>query len=188
MYNQILNTSPIPNAAADTPQQTPTISPDALIEQLRSLNGQIPSVTPMTAAERQNVRNRTRSSNNVVQASISIVGAADLVSQAIGHQADDVQALCDEAMHWQRVEDELRAMLNGVSGANLIRRQRLSALADRAYGIGSQLARDPEHSALVPHVEEVKRLKKVERRKKPAPAPQTPAPGTTAPAPQSKGA
>ena len=181
MHNHILNRRITTNTAADTPQQTPTISADALIEQLRSLNSQIPSVTPMTAAERQDARNHARASHTVVQASISIVGAADLVSQAIGHQADDVQALCDDSVHWQRVEDELRAMLNGVTGANLIRRLRLSVLANRAYGIGSQLARDPEHSALVPHVEEVKRLKKVERRKKPAPAPKTPAPGTTVP-------
>jgi hypothetical protein len=161
-------------AAADTSQTAPGITADALIEQLRTLNSQIPAVAPMTAQERQSVRSRARASQQVVKASISVIGANDLVSQALGQQSDAVQVLCDDSVRWQRAEDELRAMLNGVVGANLVRRQRLSALADRAYGIGVQLAKDPEHAALVPHVQEVKRLKKLERRKKPAPTSQTP--------------
>ena len=174
------NTVPVPNsnpnAAADTPQPTPGISADALIEQLRTLKSQIPAVTPMTPQERQNVRNRARTSHDVLKASISVIGADGMVSQAIGQPPDAVQELVDESVRWQRAEDELRAMLNGVAGANLVRRERLSALASRACGIGTQLAKDPDHVALVPHVEEVKRLRKLERRKKPATTPQTPAP------------
>jgi hypothetical protein len=98
-----------------------------------------------------------------VEQSSSCRGSGAL--QASGnHQTGGRHALLEFA------EDELRAMLNGVVGANLIRRQRLSVLADRANGIGSQLARDPEHSALVPRVEKVKRLKKLERLKKAMPA------------------
>jgi hypothetical protein len=67
-------------------------------------------------------------------------------------------------------------MLNGITGANLIRRQRLAFIIERAYGVGSQLALDPEHAGLVPHVQEIKRLRKLQRRKKPSPA--APAPET----------
>ena len=167
--NQVTQT---PNTAG--PPQNPTITAEALIEQLRTLNSQIPAVAPMTAHERQSTRNRARASHEVVKASISVIGANDLVSQALGQQPEAVQELCDDSVRWQRAEDELRAMLNGVVGANLVRRQRLSALAERAYGIGVQLAKDPEHASIVPHVQEVKRLKKIERRKKPAPPSQTP--------------
>jgi hypothetical protein len=45
----------------------------------------------------------------------------------------------------------------------------------QAYTIGSQLAKDPANAVLVPHVEEVKRLKGVLRRKRTAQAPQPPA-------------
>jgi hypothetical protein len=155
------NTVPTPNA---------TISADALIEELRTLSSQIPAVTPMTAQERQSVRNRGRISHDVLKASISVIGADGFVSQAVGQPPEAVQELVDESVRWQRAEDELRAMLNGVAGANLVRQLRLSDLAARACGIGAQLARNPEHAALVPHVEEVKRLRKIERRKKPAPA------------------
>ena len=146
------------------------------MKQLRTLNSQIPAVTPMTPQERQKSRNRSRTSHDVLKASISVIGADGLLSQAVGQPPDAVQELVDESLRWQRAEDELRAMLNGVTGANLVRRLRLSALAARACGIGTQLAKDPEHAALVPHVQEVKRLRKIERRKKQATTPQTPPP------------
>ncbi|MCU1349949.1 MAG: hypothetical protein JWO56_2979, partial [Acidobacteria bacterium] len=57
---------------------------------------------------------------------------------------------------------------------------RLAVIAMQAYTIGSQLAKDPDKAVLVPHVEEVKRLKGVARRKKPTQAAPTP---PTAPAP-----
>ncbi len=77
-------------------------------------------------------------------------------------------------------------MLNGVAGANLIRRQRIALIAGQAFNIGTQLARDPANAVLVPHLQEVKRLKSVKRRKKAAQAPGTPpspVPGTPSPAP-----
>jgi hypothetical protein len=46
--------------------------------------------------------------------------------------------------------------------------QQLTAITDTAFTVGKQLARYPEHAALVPHVAEIKRLKNAERRKKPA--------------------
>jgi hypothetical protein len=71
-------------------------------------------------------------------------------------------------------------MLNGVSGANLIRRQRIALITAQAFTIGSQLDRDPANAVLVPHVQEIKRLKSF-------PAPQEgggQAPGTSqSPAP-----
>jgi hypothetical protein len=165
-------------AAADTPQQTPVVTPEGIIQQLRTVSAQIPEVSPLTPDQREILRRRAKTSKNgeIVQTSISMIGAADLVSLAVGQSADEAHAMCDESNRWGAVEDELRAMLNGVAGANLIRRQKISAVAERAYGVGSQLARDPEHSVLVPHVQEIKRLKKIERRKKPAPTQQTPSP------------
>ncbi|HEX7192361.1 MAG TPA: hypothetical protein VF381_12410 [Thermoanaerobaculia bacterium] len=70
------------------------------------------------------------------------------------------------------------------NGANAIRRLKLAQLGSKAYIIGTQLAREPENEVLVPHVEEIKRLKRLARRKKsaaetpgqPSPSPSTPAP------------
>jgi len=110
---------------------------------------------------------------SILQASINVIGALDNVSQAVGQPADEVRSLQSEANRWTAVEDELRTMLNGVSSANLIRRLRIDVLAAQAYAIGTQLARDPANAILVPHVEEIKRLKRFSRRKKAAQVPDT---------------
>jgi hypothetical protein len=175
-------------AAADIPQPAPTLTPDAVVEQLRVMRGQIGEVAPLTPTQRKTLRIAARTTNPILQASINVIGALDIVEQAVGQPADDVRQSYDESNRWTAVEDELRAMLNGVSGANLIRRQRIALVAARAYNIGAQLARDPAHAVLVPHVQEVKRLKSFKRRKKAAQAPgtpQSPAPGTqVSPAPE----
>jgi len=163
------------NASQETRNPAPTLTPEALVDQLRATRAQIGEVAPLTPAERQSLRNRTRTSNPVLQASINVIGALDIVEQAVGQPADEVRQLYDDANRWTAVEDELRGMLNGVSGANLIRRQRLAFIASQAYNIGTRLARDPAYAVLVPHLQEIKRLKSFKRRKKAAPAPEPPA-------------
>jgi len=175
-------------AAADVPQPAPTLTPEAVVEQLRTMRGQIGEVTPLTPVQRKTLRNQGRTTNPILQASINVIGAVDVVEQAVGQPADEVRQSYDDANRWTAVEDELRTMLNGIAGANLIRRQRIALVAGRAFNIGAQLARDPAHAVLVPHVQEIKRLKSFKRRKKAAQAPnppQSPAPGTpVSPAPE----
>jgi hypothetical protein len=170
-----------PPATADLPQPAPTLSPEAVVDQLRATRAQIGEVAPLTTAQAKVLRRHIRTSNPILQASINIIGALDNVAQAVGQPADGMRQLCDETNRWTAVEDELRTMLNGVSGANLIRRQRIALIAGQAYTIGSQLARDPANAVLVPHVQEIKRLKSFARRKKaaPAPTPKSPASGTS---------
>ena len=152
------NTKPF--AAAGLPQPAP--APEAVVDQLRAV--QIGEVTPLTVAERRKLRRQNITSNPVLQASINVIGAHDLVEQAVGQPADQARQMYDESNRWTAVEDELRRMLSGVVGANIIRRQRISLIAARAYGIASQLARDPANAILVPHVQEIKRLKSFSRR------------------------
>jgi len=157
-------------AAVDVPPAEPALTPEEVVDVLRSTRGRIAEVAPMTVKERRVLRRHANTSELVVQASIN----------------DDVRRLSDDVNRWTAVEGELRAMLNGVAGANLVRRQRIALIAGQAFNIGAQLARDPANAVLVPHLQEVKRLKSVKRRKKAAPAPGTPAspaPSTPSPAP-----
>ena len=153
----------------DTRNPATPLPPEAVVEQLRATRAQIAEVAPLTGPERQLLRNRTRTSTTVLQASINIIGALDVVEQAVGHPADEVRQLFADANRWTAVEDELRGMLNGVSGANLIRRQRLAFIAAQAYTIGTRLARDPAYAILLPHIQEIKRLKSFKRRRKASP-------------------
>ena len=176
MTNQALN--PTTTQAADTPQPTPSLTPEVIVEQLRAIGSQIPEATPMTPDQRQTLRSlgRTAKNGEILQTTISIVGTTDVISSAVGHDADGVRQLCDDWNRWAVVEGQLRALLNGVSSANLVRRQQLAAIADTAYGVGQKLSRYPGHAAVVPHVAEIKRLKNSGRRKKAPKKTQSPAP------------
>jgi hypothetical protein len=177
MYYNVQGTLNNPNApAADTPKLTP----EAVVEQLRALRDQLPEISPLTPQQRKKLRKAAQITPEVLQASISVIGASEDVSSAIKQPVGDVHGLQDETNRWNAVEDELKALLNGVSGANLERRHRLALIAAQAYGIGTQLAKDPANVLLVPHVQEVKRLKKsANRKKKPQPTPETPVPAST---------
>jgi len=151
------------------------LTAETVITELRTLRSQIEEVAPLSKDQRKLVKQRLRTlTKPIVEASINVIGVLDNVAQAMGQPLEEVRQLQDDSLRWEAVADEVRALLNGIEGSNLIRRQRLSVIAMQAYAIGSQLAKDPDKAVLVPHVEEVKRLKGVARRKKPtqtAPAP-----------------
>ncbi|MEA2338386.1 MAG: hypothetical protein QOE82_2393 [Thermoanaerobaculia bacterium] len=151
----------ITTKAATTP-----LDPEAILDQLRALSMRMDGLAPMTPAERRALRGRLRTPDPVVEASINVIDALDIVRQAVGQPVEEVRALQKENILWGAVEQELRAMLNGVSGANLVRRLRIDLIAAQACGIGSRLVRDPAHSILVPHMEEIRRLKRSGRRRK----------------------
>lgn len=154
-------------AIPDDPQ--PALSPEEIVEHLRALSMRMGQMAPMTPEQRRALRGRLRTPDPVVNASINVIDALDNVAQAVGQPIEEVRTLQDEAVRWVTVEQELRAMLNGISGANLLRRLRLDLLAAQAYAIGSQLARDPANAVLLPHVEEIKRMRRASRRRKTAP-------------------
>lgn len=179
-------------APAGETQPANKLDPEAVVEQVRVLRSRMEDVTPLTPAQKRMLRNKMgRQSDAVLASSINMIGALDNVALAIGQKPDDVRQLQVDWNRWTAVADELRALLNGVEGANLVRRQRLSLISTQAYTIGAQLARDPANSVLVPHVQEVKRLRRFSNRRKaaeeaqspdpkPAPEPETPATTTKA--------
>lgn len=168
------------NPAADTPLPgAPT--PEQVVEQLRMLRQQIGEEPPLTPKQRIAFRSLIRAVDPSVQTSISVIGASDGVSQAVGQPADQVRQKVDLGNRWTSVEDELRAMLSSVSDANLKRRYEIALLSAQAYTIGSSLARNPENGGLKPHLKEIKRLRSLGGRKKGASAPKNPAPETPAP-------
>jgi hypothetical protein len=181
----IKNPAVDPNTpAADTPQPAVKLTPEAVIEQLRTMRSQIEEVAPLTKAQRKVLRERLRSQpTEVVAASINVIGVLDNVSQAIGQPLEVVRQVQEEAARWDAAAGEARAFVNGIEGANLVRRQQLAILGRQAYSIGTQLALDPANAVLVPHVEEVKQLKSISRRKKTRKTPETPAPTPSTPAP-----
>jgi hypothetical protein len=171
-----VNTTPTSDPTNPDPAK---LTPEAVIAQLRAIGSQINVVEPLSKEQRQQIRRRVRAlTKPVVEASINVIGVLDNVSQAIGQPLDEIRELQDESLRWDAAIEEARAFVKGLEGANLGRRQRLALIAAQAYTIGSQLAKDPAKSVLVPHLEEVRRLKSAARRRKGARAPQPPEPQT----------
>jgi hypothetical protein len=160
--------SPEVQAAADTPQTPANLTPELVVEQLRAMVTQIPDIPALTPQERVLVRKRGRVPLVEMQAAINVVGASEIVTQAVGQPAADVQQQVVDMTRWDAVENELKSALKSVSDANLVRRQRVSLIAIQAYGVATQLARNPENVAIAEHVAEMKRLKAVRRRGKSA--------------------
>jgi hypothetical protein len=186
-----INTNSPTSAAADTPQPTTMLEPEVVVDQLRAIRNQIADVAPLSTEQKKALRIITgRFNNEILQESINVIGAADIVEASVGQPAAEVRALNEASNRWTAVESELRTMLNAIAGANLIRRQRLALIAERAYDVGAALAKDPDHAILVPHVAEIKRLKRLARGRKKKPQqdpqqPQTPAPSEPQSEPQS---
>lgn len=166
------------NAAAGNtaePQAT-TLTADQALQQIRALRASIPEVAALTVKERQLARDAVkRLPQDILQAQLDFIGKSAVIETAVGGGVGAVRQLASDDGEWMTVERELKALLADLTGGNLLRRQRLHALAGQAYAVGSSLARTPLHPELVSHVVEVRRLRKLTRRKKsPAgPSPQT---------------
>jgi hypothetical protein len=179
MINSNSPTSP----AAETPQPATQLTAETVIEQVKTIRAQLPAVSALTLKQRRAMRNLATNSEPIVQASLNVIGVSENVSAALGQPVDSVRALQQDAILWKAAEGEVRNLLAGLAGANAVRREKLARLGTKAYLIGTQLASDPENEVLVPHVEEIKRLKRQARRKKSAPTTPEPSPSTPTPAP-----
>jgi hypothetical protein len=160
--------TPTTSPAADTPQPATPFAAATVIEQVRTLRSQLPAVTALTSKQRRAFRTDRAYAEPITQASLNVIGVSENVSAALGQPIDTVRELQQDAILWKAAEEEVRNLLAGIAGANAIRRQKLAQLGAKAYVIGTQLATDPENEVLVPHVEEIKRLKRIARRKKSA--------------------
>ena len=176
---------------AQTPTQTPTateppivpIAPEDLVAQLRAYRQRIPDYGQITTAAAAQLHRAASVKPALVYASVNAIGASDVVQSAVGSTPSVVLQAHTDAIRWSAVEDELRAMLKGVSAANLARRHFVGFTALQAYGVARRLVRQKAHADLLPHVDEMKRLSRT-RKKSDNPEPQAPA-STTTPHPSS---
>lgn len=156
---------------------SPMLSPDEAVVRLRALDARIPDTVELSSQEREALRNSMRISEAAIQASISVLDASDEVARFVGPPAD-VRELCETTGRWRTFENELKAVLQRVHDANIVRHQRLRLLAAQAYLVGRQVARTPGNAGLLVHLDEVKRLRARRRRKAAAP-PEAAAPASS---------
>jgi hypothetical protein len=162
-------------------EELASVSPETALEQLRLLRTQFAEYVQLRVTDAKAFRRVANINELFKQASMNTVGASSAVGSALGIKPQDLLRESEEAARWSAVEDELRTMLKGVAAANLVRRYRVGLASLQAYNIARQLVRQDEHLDLLPHVQEMKRLKKLGRRRKDADQPQAkpPAPAPT---------
>ncbi|HEX7137713.1 MAG TPA: hypothetical protein VF219_07700 [Vicinamibacterales bacterium] len=156
----------------DINTNSPTLTPEAVVEQLRAIRSQIGEATPISPAQREAMRYIAKLAPEIIQSSVNMIDFSTPVQQALSRPSADVRDLQDANGRWSAVEDELNSLLKAVSGTNFARRHQLALISAQAYSIGTQLVRDPANAALMPHVREIKRLRALARGRKPVPAPQ----------------
>lgn len=150
-----------------------------IVQQLRDIRAHIPEYVQLSAADAQALRRAANVDPEFVQASINAVTESDRVAGVLGRSASDLRQETVDADRWRAVEDEIRAMLNGVAAANLVRRHRIGLTALQTYNICLQLVRQKEHAALLPHVQGMKRLNKFGKKVAKTPGEGEPKPPTT---------
>lgn len=164
-------TKKVAPAATDTPMLTP----EQFIEQLRALQRQIPEFVQLAKTrEMRTIRRIAKLSDEYSHEGIGAVGASEVVQSAIGQTPEQLHQSEDEIARWAVAESEVRTMLRGMSAGNLVRRHRLGLAVMQAYHVSRQLVRQEEHAHLLPHVERMAQLRKLNRRRnKPAAEPET---------------
>jgi hypothetical protein len=166
---------------ATAPDTTADLTPDEMVTQLRAMRDRIPKFTQFTASDVRSLVPAANVDREFLLGSLHLTGASPIMQQIVGAPEEELRQDATDHDAWTAAEEELRGLLKGVAAANLARRHRLGKAALLAYSASQQLVRNPEFANLIPHVEELKRLRRLGPRKKTNQQPETP---STAPAPQ----
>lgn len=158
----------------------PALTADEMVSVLRGLRERIPNYTQLTVPDVRKLVPAANLHREFVLGSIHVTGASPIVQQVVGASQESLLQDASDDDAWTLVEEELRGLLKGVAAANLARRHRLGKSALLAYNVSRQIVQTPQNVNLIPHVEELKRLRRLGPRKKADQQPGTP--GTT-PAP-----
>ena len=169
-----------PDPAGNGPT-APVLTPDEMVTQLRAMRDQIPNFTQFTASDVRSLVPAANVGRDFLLGSIHITGTSPILEQIVGTPQDELRQEAADHDAWTAVEEELRGLLKGVAAANLARRHRLGNAALLAYSTSQQMVRNPNFANLIPHVEELKRLRRLGPRKK---TDQQPASPSNVPAPQ----
>lgn len=86
---------------------------------------QIPEFVRLPAADAKTIQAAASVRPQFAQAAINAIGASPVVLSVVGRTPEELQQEVETTARWSKVEDELRSLLQGVSSANLTRRNRL---------------------------------------------------------------
>jgi len=152
--------------ATEAATDTPMLTPEQVVEQLRVMRQQIPEFVQLSSArEIKQLRRLAKVDDEFMREGIGAVGASPVVQEAIGNTPEDLYQAEDEIARWAVAESEMRSMLRGIAAANLVRRHRIGLAMLQVYSVSRQLVRQEEHAHLLPHVQRMKQVRNFGRRR-----------------------
>ena len=165
--------------------ELPALTPEEVIEQLRALQMRIPEFVQLPKDRRlERFRRQARLNPEFAREAFHAIGVSKTVQNFIGNTPEELYQAEDEMTRWTAVRSELRGMLRGVDQGILVRRQRIALAATQAYSVSRQLVDRGEHSELLPHVNRMRQLARLNRHRaktaaeEPQPAQPQPQPKT----------
>lgn len=137
-----------------------------MLEQLRALHEQIPEFALVSDRELRKIRRAGYDLDaDIAREAVSIVDDSKIVQDALRSTAEELRQAQEEAYRWETVEAEFRVVLRGLTTANAIRRRRIAQMVQQAVAVSSTLVEKEQYSDLIPHVENVRRIRKRKRGK-----------------------
>lgn len=144
-----------------------TMKPDEAAKQIHAIRAALEEeLTAMSAQQRRDLRNRTKTSPELIQSTHAAIGMSDKIAAGVGKNSDEYKNLMLANSRWGLLEDALRTFLNEVTSARLARNQQLDRIARQTFGMMKQLILSPGNQHLLPLFEEMQQQRKLERRKK----------------------
>src|ERR1051326_7584802 len=126
------------------------LTPKAAFEQLRAMRIALADeISAMTPKQRRDLRNRTKSSQELILHSVTAIDQSETVAKAVRNDKEGVLQMLAVDSLWATLEDELRVFLNEVSSARLAPRRQLDLIATQTFAVVKQLIRAPGNEALV---------------------------------------
>ena len=147
-----MNNNEVSQTKTATAAEDPAVTPESVVEQLRTLRSQIPNYGQLPVPTARSLRAVSSIDPEFAQAAIHSVGASPTVESTVGQTAEELQAADEAAARWSMVRDELKATLDGVTSAVLIMKHSLGQSLLLTYAVSKKLVKMPQHADLLPHV------------------------------------
>jgi len=152
------------------------IEPEEFIQELRRLRARVPYYAQLTVSKKQSMIRVANLDEDFVQEGVNGVGTAKRVEISVGCTAEAMQQEIEASNRWIAAETELKATLQGVSGAILTRKYRIGLLVLQAYALIQRLVRIKGNDDLIPAYKAMKSVNRFGHKRPKAEGTTTPEP------------
>ena len=140
-----------------TVSETPQLTPEAVIEQLRAMIPSLPGYVQLPKATARARRAAANVDAQFIESAMAAIDASDQVRSAVVTASEDLRTDIDQASRWTAVRDVVREILKGLDAAVLTRKYRVGFTALQTYGVAKMVARSENQAHLLTHIDSMKR-------------------------------